>query len=275
MAFQGSLKELPLPDIIQLVAASRKSGVFSIEDKGHRGKIVLRNGQIVHAEVGDLRGEEAVYELSIWPEGHFQFDADDATGPDISTIDKSNANLLMEAARRMDEWQILCKKIPSTRMVPVFTEAGASGGISFNPREWSVVRKIDERRTIEAIALDLEESPFDIAKVLYGLVGSGVVALRDDAPWLAPASLARLSIENASTLASEVSGEASDLLQNDAAVGELEPLVEVVRQSADAAAAADRLADLVRSARQTISSQLGPEKAQEFFDRVEELFEGV
>lgn len=178
MAFQGSLKELPLPDIIQLVAVSRKSGVFSIEGTDSHGSIFLRQGQIVHAEVGDLRGEEAVYELSIWPEGRFEFEPDEEAVPEIPTIDKSNTNLLMEAARRMDEWQILARKIPSIRAVPVFTAAGSSGGISFSPREWTVVRKIDERRTIETIALDLEESPFEIAKIVYGLITSGVIELR-------------------------------------------------------------------------------------------------
>ena len=74
MAFQGSLKELPLPDIIQLVSVSGKTGVFTLKRNGDSsGEIYLRSGQIVHAHVGDLTGEEAVYELAIWPEGEFVF----------------------------------------------------------------------------------------------------------------------------------------------------------------------------------------------------------
>ena len=49
MAFQGSLRELPLPDVIQLVAVSGKTGAFQIENGPVNGKIYLRNGQIVHA----------------------------------------------------------------------------------------------------------------------------------------------------------------------------------------------------------------------------------
>ena len=33
MAFQGSLRELPLPDIIQLVAVSGKTGVFVLKNE--------------------------------------------------------------------------------------------------------------------------------------------------------------------------------------------------------------------------------------------------
>ena len=73
MAFQGSLKELPLPDIIQLVSVSGKTGVFALKTADQSGEIYLRNGEIFHAATGDVAGEEAVYELAIWQEGDFVF----------------------------------------------------------------------------------------------------------------------------------------------------------------------------------------------------------
>ena len=50
MAFQGSLAELHLPDIIQLVSVSGKTGVFHLTDGVHRGEIYLQDGRIVHAD---------------------------------------------------------------------------------------------------------------------------------------------------------------------------------------------------------------------------------
>ena len=147
MAFQGSLRELPLPDIIQLVAVSGKTGAFLIEDRESDGKIYLRDGQIVHAEVGGLSGEDAIYELATWTDGDFRFDTSAATNS--ATIEKSNTNLLMEAARRQDEWKILEKKIPSTDLVPVYTETDQEASVSFTPKEWRVIRKVDERRDID------------------------------------------------------------------------------------------------------------------------------
>ena len=77
MAFQGSLRELPLPDIIQLVSVSGKTGMFALRREAYpEGEIFLREGRIVHARVGELEGEEAVYELAIWPEGDFVFASD-------------------------------------------------------------------------------------------------------------------------------------------------------------------------------------------------------
>src|SRR5262245_9013873 len=102
MAFQGSLKELPLPDIIQLVSVSGKAALSTRRRNGDyaSGEIYLRGGHIVHAHVGDLLGEEAMYELAIWPEGDFVFTPGQETN--VTTIQKSNTNLLMEAARRID-----------------------------------------------------------------------------------------------------------------------------------------------------------------------------
>ena len=42
MAFQGSLRELPLPDVIQLVAVSGKTGVFTLKNGPESGRIFLR-----------------------------------------------------------------------------------------------------------------------------------------------------------------------------------------------------------------------------------------
>ncbi|MDX1645313.1 MAG: DUF4388 domain-containing protein [Thermoanaerobaculia bacterium] len=177
MAFQGSLKELPLPDVIQLVAVSGKTGAFWIEDRGERGKIYLREGRIVHAETDTLVGEEAVYELATWTEAEFRFDPDDP--PSRSTIERSNTSLLIEAARRTDEWRILAKRVGSTKMVPVRREDDPPRGVSLTPREQRVMQQIDGRSSIEAIAGKLDDSAFEVAKIVYDLINSGVVRLEE------------------------------------------------------------------------------------------------
>ena len=52
MAFQGSLKELPLPDIIQLVSVSGKTGKFTLSREQERGYIFLKKPRLnVKAEI--------------------------------------------------------------------------------------------------------------------------------------------------------------------------------------------------------------------------------
>jgi hypothetical protein len=177
MAFQGSLAELHLPDIIQLVSVSGKSGVFRLIDGDHRGDIWLQEGRIVHAEHEDLSGEEAVYALAIWRTGEFRFEA--GVDSPRQTITKSNTNLLMEAARRLDEWRVLSKKIPSVELVPEFVILeNREGQINLNTMEWLLLSKIDGQRNVKQIAGAAGMGVFDTAKLLYGLVATNLIRLR-------------------------------------------------------------------------------------------------
>jgi len=151
MAFQGSLAELHLPDIIQLVSVSGKTGVFHLVDGHLKGQIYLQEGRIVHATLDEVTGEEAVYALAIWNKGDFKFEP--APPSEIKTISKSNTNLLMEAARRLDEWRVLQKKIPSVEMIPEFVvQESREGQINLNTSEWLILSKIDAHRSVKAIA---------------------------------------------------------------------------------------------------------------------------
>lgn len=177
MAFQGSLKELPLPDIIQLVSVGGKTGKFTLSRENENGSIYLKNGQMVHAQLGELVGEEAIYALAIWNHGDFEFSA--AEQADRQTITKSNTNLLMEAARRLDEWRVLSRKVPSIDYVPeLFSRAGRVEQITLNPQEWLLVTHIDGRQSIAEIAREVEMSAFDVAKILYGMITAELVQLK-------------------------------------------------------------------------------------------------
>ena len=187
MAFQGSLAELHLPDIIQLISVSGKTGVFHLADGPLNGQIYLHDGKIIHAQLEDTSGEEAVYALAIWSQGDFRFEPGIAT--ELRTISKSNTNLLMEAARRLDEWRVLSKKIPSTEMVPEFVvQDSREGQINLNTSEWLILSKIDGVRSIKGIAAVSGLSVFDAAKILYGLIATGLIRLREGAPRAAPAT---------------------------------------------------------------------------------------
>src|SRR5262245_1346005 len=195
MSFQGSIQELPVPDIIQLVSVSGKTGMFMLVRSGERGYIYLKNGRIVHAELGNLRGEEAVYALAIWSTGDFQF----TPGKEIEnvTIEKTNTSLLMEAARRLDEWKVLARKIPGVEYIPVFKQRDMGEPITLSPPEWNLVTHIDGRRTVEELARVMGSNSFDTAKVLYGLVTADLVEMRSrDAVARSAIAIAPVGVES-------------------------------------------------------------------------------
>jgi len=175
MKLQGSLAELKLPDILQLANMSQETGIIEFRNnEGVIGKIVLQEGEVVHARVGDLSGDEAVFEIAIWFDGAFRFVPLDK---EYSQNVRGNlTSLLMESARRLDEWRVLSRKIPSFSYFPVISEDN-NDKKTLNTAEWGILRYIDGSKNIRDIAHECSETPFRTSKLVYGLLINGLVTL--------------------------------------------------------------------------------------------------
>jgi len=273
VAFQGSLRELPLPDVIQLVAVSGKTGSFSLKNAAESGRIFLRRGQIVHATAGSLIGEQAVYELARWSQGDFNFTPDAET--EIVSIEKSNTNLLMEAARQIDEWKILSKKIGSTRMIPVFAPQASRVSVSFTPPEWAVITKVDERRSIDEIAAGLGLGAFEVCKVIYGLLTSGVLALHEDLRHLPLDRLKEARSTDLAAVADQIHRVAQQLLSNNEWSADLDAALRLCRAEMEGGRGYDAILDLVRSDEKLVSAHAGPNQAKSFLERVASILKNL
>jgi hypothetical protein len=128
-----------------------------------------------------LQIESVVFELMSWREGFFSFEelAPDEL-PVAPEIHVSTESLLMEGARRIDEWSRIADKIPTLTVVPTLAPVDEAHPtqIDLLPDEWEVLTMIDGKRDLRAIATALVRPEFDIAKVVYGLVTTGVVEVR-------------------------------------------------------------------------------------------------
>jgi Domain of unknown function (DUF4388)/Tetratricopeptide repeat len=128
-----------------------------------------------------LQVESVVFELMSWREGFFSFEErapDDM--PRDARVKVSTESLLMEGARRIDEWSRIADKVPSLSVVPAFApvedELHASR-LDLLPHEWEVLTMIDGDRDLRGIAASLGRSEFEVAKIAYGLVSTGVIAI--------------------------------------------------------------------------------------------------
>src|SRR6185295_8781070 len=90
---------------------SRKSGTATLRDGRRLAKIFFRDGKVVDAELGRLRGEEAVYRALIWSSGDFEVEFSPVSNTDV--IPTSTQGLLMEGMRRLDEWGRLLEQLPA------------------------------------------------------------------------------------------------------------------------------------------------------------------
>jgi len=70
MSFQGSLSDLPLSDIVQLVAVSGKTGLFSLTRASEHVSSTSRTDRSPTPASADVEGEDAIYALALWTGGH-------------------------------------------------------------------------------------------------------------------------------------------------------------------------------------------------------------
>jgi hypothetical protein len=124
--------------------------------------------------------ESVVFELMSWREGFFSFE-ERVVGdvPLDARIRISTESLLMEGARRIDEWSRIADKVPSLSVVPTLApvEDDRAAVLDLLPHEWEVLMMIDGERDLRGIAGALGRSEFEIAKIAYGLVSTSVVEL--------------------------------------------------------------------------------------------------
>lgn len=111
----GKLSMIPLPDLVQSLYQSRRTGSLVIHNPVEQALIAFSDGTIVSAITGKRRGEEAFYRMLEWYEGEFCFEPSDA----VDTSDQregavalDTVALMMEGMRRVDEKTRALAKLP-------------------------------------------------------------------------------------------------------------------------------------------------------------------
>jgi predicted regulator of Ras-like GTPase activity (Roadblock/LC7/MglB family) len=146
--FQGAVAGLSLTDVIQLKKHNRYTGCITVEYDGQKGVIYFIDGEIIHAELGEETGEEAIYRIIKWPGGIFNIQPEITTN--VCTIHYRTDFLLLEALRRMDE-----------ESAGTFGSGGAAGPAVTPRRTMSKVaaRLLDIEAVTYAVLLDKEGNP--------------------------------------------------------------------------------------------------------------------
>lgn len=111
--FRGVLRRVGLQDVIQMECLARSSSLLEVSNGQVTGAIFIETGQIVHAQVGIISGEDAFNQLLALRGG--QFALKPFSEPSARSISSQWEFLLMEAARKSDE----AKEAVATEPPPV------------------------------------------------------------------------------------------------------------------------------------------------------------
>ncbi|HOD69850.1 MAG: Sporulation initiation phosphotransferase F [Deltaproteobacteria bacterium ADurb.BinA179] len=106
--FDGSITGLQLPDLIQMNCLSQVTTALYVRKDQREGCIFFEDGQITHAEIGAVEGEEALFSILSWSSGSFRF-VGGAKAPRV-TISTNWEYLLIEGMRKADEMNLALEK---------------------------------------------------------------------------------------------------------------------------------------------------------------------
>lgn len=149
---------------------------------GHQiGRILVEAGRLERAELERfirVQVEEVVYFLFTWTHGTFSFTSDRLPPHQSLLVPLDTESLLLEGARRVDEWSLIQKKIPSFDLLyrrSRDTLGPAAEGLTDEQKR--ILPLLDGTRDVTSIIDTTGMAEFDVGKALFGLVTAGFAQL--------------------------------------------------------------------------------------------------
>ena len=189
---EGSLKQMGIADLLQILASNRRTGRVSLESNGHRGEIYLGEGRPVNARVSTTEGEKALFRLLSWREGTFAFAPSSTSVP--ARIERGMEDALLEGMRQADETERFAAGLPPRGAYLAPTgEIPAPGELS--PVAAQVLETLGESSTVADVFDRSPATDFEVAQAVAQLLDKGLITqvegrdARDTAPLLEAAEL--------------------------------------------------------------------------------------
>ena len=165
-----------------------------LEENAKFGRIAVEQNILTEPELLDflkIQVSEILYDCFVWDDGTFHFH-DHSPLPEYAvTISMDLSNLIMEGARRIDEWDHCQMLLPSPGMIfrvvaaPEFPEK-----ITLTLNEWKILFLIDGKRMLSDICELAEEEALEVYRVVYGLCANKLIEPVPEGEMLADAMLA-------------------------------------------------------------------------------------
>jgi Inner membrane component of T3SS, cytoplasmic domain/Domain of unknown function (DUF4388) len=118
---------------------------------------------------------EIVYDCFVWQGGTFAFIDDTSLPPYAVTIAVDLSNLIMEGARRIEEWEECVRLLPDSSVVFRVVSNPDAEKITLSLDEWKILFLINGRRKLGELAHDADEEPLHVYRVVYGLFANKLI----------------------------------------------------------------------------------------------------
>jgi DNA-binding response OmpR family regulator len=191
---EGNLAQIPLVDLLQILAVNRKTGRLAVERENERAEISLAEGRVVDAVMGPVVGEKALWRLLTRREGQFAFVP--GAAPAAERIERKLEELILEGLRQADEVAALLPGLPLPTDLVERAVHPAELPPGLHPVTEEVLRLLDGPRAFGEIVDRCKGSDLEAMRAVSALLERGFARRREGAapppeaaPLLAPHAL--------------------------------------------------------------------------------------
>ncbi len=227
MALQGTLETFALPDVLRLLASTKKTGAYRLDGNRGSGTLWVKEGQVVGGEVTGSPTKDArevAFELLRYSDGDFVFDADAEADETSEPVDVET--LLTDAEQLLSEWKEIEAVVPSLDHGVTLNPELPGDEVTIRADIWLYVVVIGGGTTVGGLGAKFGLGELGASRAVKQLVELGLVTLSDPGTVTAPAPQAAepepVPAQDDFTIEEPVAAESDDFFSADAS-DEFEP----------------------------------------------------
>jgi hypothetical protein len=145
---------------------------------GRFGEIAIQQGILGEAQLRDflkVQVSEILYDAFVWSGGSFAFREELEIPAYAVTISVDLANLIMEGARRIEEWEQCVRLLPDKNAVFRVVPRPNEEKITLSADEWRILFLINGQKTLDELCNAAEDDRLEIYRVVYGLFSNRLI----------------------------------------------------------------------------------------------------
>jgi hypothetical protein len=177
VALQGTLDTFALPDVLRLLASTKKTGRLVIAGNRGTGSVWVDGGSVVGSEatgaMADAGAVDVLFELLRYADGSFTFETGTTT-PDPSPS-RAVEPLLVDAERQLDEWREIEAVVPSMDAWISLVADLQGDEILIAAERWKTIVAIGSGTSVSGVGHTLKLGELDVCRQVKELVELGLV----------------------------------------------------------------------------------------------------
>ena len=184
MSLEGSLETIALPEVLQLLSDTSKSGELLVSGDRGDGRLWFDDGRLSGFDVQRCaEASDALFELLRAGSGRFSFDAGTAlpdTAHSVGGDGGEDVRPILEVAQaHLEEWSGIVEVVPSLDHRVALSPEAPSEKVELSAAQWSLSVVIGEGRSVGEVLDRAVLSEFEGCRSLKTLVETGLVSVSE------------------------------------------------------------------------------------------------